>query len=1445
MIDKLLPMKFVADKDERLVESNEMIAAKNVTVSHRGEGTEMILKTMAGTSSIPIATDVQGMPAFDNSVTVVGKVEEEQTGKIYFFCEGSGVDGIYQYDSSTNKFQPVFLSPWFNLSSASKVQASCIRKAFQQNGVLQTIVYFTDNQNPPRKINIERALAGDYNGMTNAELDIALSVIRKASTTPPVFEFTTDSNFKDNNFVNRQIQYATQIIYKDGEESALSPYSKMANSLATLFEGVEGGSYGSSRFTGNVCEIRHMIDLDTPDMSKIRILAREGNSGQFFTVDEFDPNKELYRSIGGAFASTEIYDPNTGVYKFYNNRFGPSIETSFIEKNFDNVPLKAEGQCIIQNRLMYSNYTEGYANYDSFENQSYTYNITPRYSVSSSGSEDYIVDGTDEALIFDLTDANNLDVDLDLADGTNIASDEVFSMGTVVDISFEFTPEFTATAHNSENLISVKHAVRLNSNNLIAPAPEQGQQNGGNIYAQKTSFVFDDIVSGQESKVMRFTYVIPEELTVNEVAQFVQARLENESYTLSYDIDGQTLTSPYADGTGAFDVDCTAVITWKFGEVDYDEDADKIQITPRIEKIRFKDVEVSNWTDDVNTYVSIDDQDVHVQPGDAQSEVSFSGLTSHAASNADIRIEDNGAGPSFKAGATHAFGIVYYGFVRELGEVYAKSLPERTAAGENKGPVSMEFDLDDVNFYAPGFADSYQIVYGGSSIANTFQYTVGGAYAHRKTTTGGDSTFEIVDDDNHVIYVSLKTFDKYQEEREPVKRYSFTKGDKLRILSHRDSSNGDALVYPLNDGKPLEFDVLGVVTLDGGSPIQVRDAGANDDRDPYVGTFVKLSCPTVESTVNLGADVVKFEGFDWYQITGEDYNGDVSVDSVSNLWNREVLVEIFTPKKDVSDRIYYEIGERQPITTVNSKGGQHKPNIITSSGDVYFRPSMMKHPKYNSGWKDLDQSGIVGTSYANEEDPGEWVYSVKYSEDHKVNDHTSDSSWDRGRPHSVFQNAAKVTRSNSISYSRAYVDDSAVLPLSQFNLNEANFYDLPSEYGACRFIGQQTDKLIAIQENKCSLLGIGKSVLESADGSGIVAVNTNVINAMLPYAGDFGTQNPESVVRIDGGYYVVDKKRKAIFFLKGGSLGLISAIEIDSFIESKIDSWESGGGLRIVSGFDPDDSVVFFTFQGGSSECTVGFNQGFKFWQGEYTFIPDCYATVNNKMFGFKHNVISSSRYVIHKFGHELASNVFLGESVQPSSFEVVSKANPSMVKGYKSLSLEGDSAWTVNLESSEGQTSADLSFDEKEDAFYAHIGRDTSVRNDTKYLPIGTVDTNSNAGNGIRSIKLKNSIQGYLIPVGYNIYQRSGGSFVLVPGSNVLSVNHGTDTITTSGQANSLAAGDKLFAANTSGVTGDLIRGHYLIVKCSTTPVSGAQRELYAININFFESKANHRLGR
>jgi hypothetical protein len=188
----------------------------------------------------------------------------------------------------------------------------------------------------------------------------------------------------------------------------------------------------------------------------------------------------------------------------------------------------------------------------------------------------------------------------------------------------------------------------------------------------------------------------------------------------------------------------------------------------------------------------------------------------------------------------------------------------------------------------------------------------------------------------------------------------------------------------------------------------------------------------------------------------------------------------------------------------------------------------------------------------------------------------------------------------------------------------------------------------------------------------------------------------------------------------------------------------------------------------------------------------------------------------------------------------VVSNYNPSMVKQYNSISLEGDSAWTTTLESSTGQTTANLVFDEKEDAFYANVTGDTSSNSTNQYIPVGTVA--SVDGN---VITMTNNLRGIHIPVGYSVFKNNAGTaYTQITGSpTVSSVDRPNSKITVSSGTN-IVASDKLFVANTGGITGDQIRGHYCKIKCSVTPTSTEKKELYSINANFVNSKANHALG-
>jgi hypothetical protein len=69
---------------------------------------------------------------------------------------------IYQYNVKTDIYRLVISDTRLGFRPEYFVKADVVNGAFQQDGKVQTILYFTDNVNPPRKINVDRALAGAY-----------------------------------------------------------------------------------------------------------------------------------------------------------------------------------------------------------------------------------------------------------------------------------------------------------------------------------------------------------------------------------------------------------------------------------------------------------------------------------------------------------------------------------------------------------------------------------------------------------------------------------------------------------------------------------------------------------------------------------------------------------------------------------------------------------------------------------------------------------------------------------------------------------------------------------------------------------------------------------------------------------------------------------------------------------------------------------------------------------------------------------------------------------------------------------------------------------------------------------------------------------------------------------------------------------------------------------
>jgi hypothetical protein len=369
-ISKITPNKLVTDSDARLLPADAMSDAVNVSIAESGGGTLNVLKPHTGNFPI-LALSPSDKINDDQSVVAIGQVSDPQRGFIYFaVCrnspnpiEAATQSAIYRYDVENDNYRLVLRDSRLNFAPELFVKMDVVNGDFTFNDTddLSTLLYFTDNVNPPRKINVDRALLGQYAG---DEWNYNVNVIKAAPVYQPTCYFSTDSTINHNNFKKDVYQFATQIIYRDGEESAISPYSKLLIPQHLTLANNEEEEFIVNDLSNNlaIIDLNLLDDLaNANDVSQVRLLARNGNLGTFFIVDQFDPNTSKLASVFGQ-EDIEIYNSGSRQYRFYNETLGAFIPQQVVNKLYDNVPFVAQGQCVAGNRLMFSNYTEGRPN---------------------------------------------------------------------------------------------------------------------------------------------------------------------------------------------------------------------------------------------------------------------------------------------------------------------------------------------------------------------------------------------------------------------------------------------------------------------------------------------------------------------------------------------------------------------------------------------------------------------------------------------------------------------------------------------------------------------------------------------------------------------------------------------------------------------------------------------------------------------------------------------------------------------------------------------------------------------------------------------------------------------------------------------------------------------------------------------------------------------------
>ncbi len=343
MIDKIIPRKLNRSKDARLLDKTEMYNAINIsiddfdaeTASNSGTGDAGVIKPVKGNDAL--GQDVALIGAGE-SFRVVGSVSDEVNAEVYVFvfCTNAGKQGVYKVTSS-DSFEAVYTSEHFQFLHDDFVKGDIV---YHSDGSI--ILYFTDGRTEPKKLSLKAGIAPASGDSAAKKIDF-ITACPKTPMHPPTWEFTADSG-KSVNFRSVEgFQFAYQCIYKGGEESAISTYSNVAVPPPYLSQGSlsDPNLEAANLIRVTIPKTVNSIENYTGNIEKIRLLVRIGNNGSFFTVSEKAAADEL-------------------IFDFYNDSVLTGVPEEDQNKLNDALPRKAKAQSVINDRLIYGNYEEGY-----------------------------------------------------------------------------------------------------------------------------------------------------------------------------------------------------------------------------------------------------------------------------------------------------------------------------------------------------------------------------------------------------------------------------------------------------------------------------------------------------------------------------------------------------------------------------------------------------------------------------------------------------------------------------------------------------------------------------------------------------------------------------------------------------------------------------------------------------------------------------------------------------------------------------------------------------------------------------------------------------------------------------------------------------------------------------------------------------------------------------
>lgn len=451
----------------------------------------------------------------------------------------------------------------------------------------------------------------------------------------------------------------------------------------------------------------------------------------------------------------------------------------------------------------------------------------------------------------------------------------------------------------------------------------------------------------------------------------------------------------------------------------------------------------------------------------------------------------------------------------------------------------------------------------------------------------------------------------------------------------------------------------------------------------------------------------------------------VNTPTSKDVINYGAMIEVYTPASELSEQIYYEVGNVHKISEYASNPTPYVYDMELLDGDCFY----IQKQFYGRLW-DIPKDNIISMSPTKDT----WSFWHKDIGRPNVEDLTVDYATNNTQKLIPFR-----TFTSNIIFSNPYIQGTKTNGLCSFEL--LNYKQLPIEYGGITAlqVANNTNEdgtiMLSIHKHEIVSIYIGKVQYTDVAGNNVISLSDQVLGSFRTTNGSLGSVNPESIAQYNSAVYGFDAIKGVVWRYSQNGVNRLSDIGMRNYFynQGKYYLQNLNYANRTIGEYNNYFDEYCLTLP--NTNETMVWSERYNRWICSRNFSSDIgdklkfQASIYNKNYvGLnlqeEEGIYRVKLYKTDVQGQEAGKLI---DVFRQPSITCVANKDSNIVKNWNNIRLQTDQCWDIQANTEDGQvtymigeeneflgTTGDLQ--ELENNFFTPILNDATIQQIDRY---------------------------------------------------------------------------------------------------------------------------------